>query len=620
MMNNISLYYRTYVVKLFLIASSGISLVFVGAPALHAISPTITYQAKLTSDTGSVVTDGEYNMQFRLCTDSDCANPVWTESYIQDDRVEVENGLFSVYLGSVNPFDDLDFGQELYLGVNIGGTENTATPNYDGEMTPRKSLGVVNAAIVSRELKSDRGGNSINASSSETLFEITQTGSGDAFRVNDQSGDTTSFVIDAEGRVGIGALTPEAFVNIDTGSANLVGDTDILRIDFNTQNGSGQITDGVARIGLGQGRLDLASVEGGALEFDISGTAGSNTLDKIYRFLGETSEENVVIDSGKVGIGISEPAYTLDVNGDINITGDIYQNGVPLGGGGKFITGASTTDAVYTEGRVGIGLSDPSALLELASSTETQLKLSFDLSNFAEFSVSALGGLSISTSGGVFSLPDDNLEVCSSEACPSDLTDFASSTTGNVVVENSVYIGGGLLIGNVNECNTDNKGQLRNSADRGNLEQCNGFDWVAVDAQESYGVVYFAIDETSYVRAKSYGFAANGTLSGSATSVLTDNAASFGADIVGKRVLIYDGTGAGQERAITAQTSQTITLESALNTATDDTSAYIIGDRNDLFEYDTSGDDPKVSAIDDGDRRKTYSYDNNDIFCRGNHY
>ena len=37
--------------------------------------------------------------------------------------------------------------------------------------------------------------------------------------------------------------------------------------------------------------------------------------------------------TGQVGIGVSNPSYTLDVVGNINFTGDLYKNGVLFGGG-----------------------------------------------------------------------------------------------------------------------------------------------------------------------------------------------------------------------------------------------------------------------------------------------
>lgn len=44
----------------------------------------------------------------------------------------------------------------------------------------------------------------INVTSSEPALKVTQNGSGDALRVEDASGDTTPFVIDADCNVGIG--------------------------------------------------------------------------------------------------------------------------------------------------------------------------------------------------------------------------------------------------------------------------------------------------------------------------------------------------------------------------------------------------------------------------------
>ena len=41
-------------------------------------------------------------------------------------------------------------------------------------------------------------------------------------------------------------------------------------------------------------------------------------------------ESNVVYSQGSVGIGVTDPAYTLDVGGDINLSGSFYQGGAPF--------------------------------------------------------------------------------------------------------------------------------------------------------------------------------------------------------------------------------------------------------------------------------------------------
>ncbi|HEY4518656.1 MAG TPA: hypothetical protein VJG48_03500, partial [Candidatus Paceibacterota bacterium] len=117
--------------------------------ATSAFNKQINYQGKLTNSAGTTVSDGDYNIEFKIYTASTGGTLLWTETRTGTDKVTVTNGLFSVLLGSVTSLAGLNYNQDLYLSVNIGGT---GAPSWDGEMTPRKRFGTVPAAFVADTL------------------------------------------------------------------------------------------------------------------------------------------------------------------------------------------------------------------------------------------------------------------------------------------------------------------------------------------------------------------------------------------------------------------------------------------------------------------------------------
>ena len=57
-------------------------------------------------------------------------------------------------------------------------------------------------------------------------------------------------------------------------------------------------------------------------------TNNSTTINNMSFFT--ATGNDIYYTLGKVGIGTATPAFTLDVGGDINLTGDIYKNGFQL--------------------------------------------------------------------------------------------------------------------------------------------------------------------------------------------------------------------------------------------------------------------------------------------------
>ncbi len=119
-------------------------ILFIPVISFAAFPEVINYQGKLMDSSGNLVADDSYNMRFRLCADSDCASVLYDESWVDSNKVAVTNGLFSVLIGSVSStLDSVDFNQDTYLEVSIGGT---GVPSWE-VLTPRKKLGAVPNAL-----------------------------------------------------------------------------------------------------------------------------------------------------------------------------------------------------------------------------------------------------------------------------------------------------------------------------------------------------------------------------------------------------------------------------------------------------------------------------------------
>lgn len=96
--------------------------------------------------------------------------------------------------------------------------------------------------------------------------------------------------------------------------------------------------------------------------------------------------------ASRVGIGTATPQYSLDVLGDFNFSGDIYQGGTQIKGTPWTIE--TSPDALsYTSGNVGIGAANPGATLEVTGNAY----ISSNLDVYGDVLIT--GGLSTNTGG-----------------------------------------------------------------------------------------------------------------------------------------------------------------------------------------------------------------------------
>ncbi|MCF7830486.1 hypothetical protein K9M41_00610 [Candidatus Gracilibacteria bacterium] len=177
--------------------------------------------------------------------------------------------------------------------------------------------------------------------------------------------NTLSGIYNDEGNyIGIGVSSPEAKLDVDgTIRANEVCDeTGANCKDISTGWAGSWVEDGddiyytTGNVGINtsspNSRLHVnGTVTATSFVGDGSGlynaTPWTQLSDRIY-YMGTGLE--------KVGIGLINPAYKLDVNGDINLTGAIWQNGIKVLDGGTIGTGGSsaTGDDAFATGTAAI--------------------------------------------------------------------------------------------------------------------------------------------------------------------------------------------------------------------------------------------------------------------------
>jgi len=134
----------------------------------------------------------------------------------------VVDGTGNVGIGVLSPSAKLEVLSSNTTGIKITHTgagdsflvedaASTDSTPFVIDSTGNVGIGITSATAAKLDVQVSSG----------TAMRITNSGSGESFRVEDATGDTTPFVIAADGNIGMGTATPSARLHITDGSANI---------------------------------------------------------------------------------------------------------------------------------------------------------------------------------------------------------------------------------------------------------------------------------------------------------------------------------------------------------------------------------------------------------------
>jgi hypothetical protein len=328
----------------------------------------LNFQGRLLSNGGTLIPDGDYNVEFKLydqltsvgssqgvCTgDVGC---LWVETR---SSVSVTNGYLNVYLGDQTALPAIDWAQELFLGMNVGGIGAAV---WDGEMSPRFKLTAVPFAFASANVASSN----VDAVNSDDVSVTTgdTTTSGNSGDINIDNG--LGFA--SNGGITLGATNASSVLISRSGiDTNIQGTLTLTQLA--TFNGNLRISDGSSNFAT----IDVDALAGNYTvsiptitandEFCLvnlsncstSGSGGIFTNAAGFSYVTDTAEDVVI---GGTTTGTADIWLQADGAAVFNLQGaDVDFN----------IQASGVANALFVQGSdgfVGIGNSAPSVALEV---------------------------------------------------------------------------------------------------------------------------------------------------------------------------------------------------------------------------------------------------------------
>ncbi|BDQ03650.1 MAG: hypothetical protein KatS3mg036_0351 [Ignavibacterium sp.] len=134
------------------------ALLFICEIFSQGIPQTINFQGVLKDASGNIVSNGDYNLTFKIYNAETGGTAQWTETKL----VNVVDGIFSTQLGSATPIN-LPFDAAYWLGITVsGGSELTPRVAFSSVPYSRMSLTVPDNSLTASKIQTGQLVKSIN--------------------------------------------------------------------------------------------------------------------------------------------------------------------------------------------------------------------------------------------------------------------------------------------------------------------------------------------------------------------------------------------------------------------------------------------------------------------------